>query len=352
MAGFSCEKLDMYVDDQQLAESAIEVVKRFKPNWPSDEIRVKVFTDGITNRLVGCYLDSNQDEVTLIRVYGEKTELFIDRQIEIRNMQLMHNAGLSPPLFGSFQNGVCYGFTPGKVLNQDMVRDIRISKLIAEKLAEMHSVITASSLNASSNEPVKPMLFRVLRRYLELIPENQVNLSRNVPKKSELEQEVNFLENQLSLAESPIVFCHNDLLLKNVIYQDSPSQGITFIDFEYADFNYQAFDIANHFCEFAGVENFDASLCPSKDFQLTWLKNYLTRRHQLVGGGGKTSIELEAEALYFQVRKFMLAAHLFWGTWSLIQAEHSTIKFDFLGYALSRLNEYFSSKSTNLNGHH
>lgn len=28
--------------------------------------------------------------------------------------------------------------------------------------------------------------------------------------------------------------------------------SVKFIDYEYADFNYQAFDIANHFNEFAG----------------------------------------------------------------------------------------------------
>ena len=30
------------------------------------------------------------------------------------------------------------------------------------------------------------------------------------------------------------------------------AERIRFIDYEYASFNYQAFDIANHFAEFAG----------------------------------------------------------------------------------------------------
>lgn len=58
---------------------------------------------------------------------------------------------------------------------------------------------------------------------------------------------------------SPIVFSHNDLLLTNIILQrdniigDSRPVRVLFIDYEYAMFNYQAFDIANHFIEFAGV---------------------------------------------------------------------------------------------------
>jgi len=29
-------------------------------------------------------------------------------------------------------------------------------------------------------------------------------------------------------------------------------EKVSFIDFEYVGYNYQAFDIANHFCEYAG----------------------------------------------------------------------------------------------------
>lgn len=57
----------------------------------------------------------------------------------------------------------------------------------------------------------------------------------------------------LSTTQSPIVFSHNDLLLGNIIY-DENSEKVTFIDYEYADCNYQAFDIGNHFSEFAGIE--------------------------------------------------------------------------------------------------
>ena len=59
------------------------------------------------------------------------------------------------------------------------------------------------------------------------------------------------LKQTLQLVRSPVVFCHNDLLLANVIYNEG-KHTVTFIDYEYADYNYQAFDIANHFAEFAG----------------------------------------------------------------------------------------------------
>lgn len=62
---------------------------------------------------------------------------------------------------------------------------------------------------------------------------------------------MNNLKNFLSNLDSPIVFSHNDLLLGNVIYNENKNK-VTFIDYEYADYNYQAFDIGNHFAEFVG----------------------------------------------------------------------------------------------------
>uniref|UniRef100_A0A674HP95 ethanolamine kinase n=1 Tax=Taeniopygia guttata TaxID=59729 RepID=A0A674HP95_TAEGU len=56
---------------------------------------------------------------------------------------------------------------------------------------------------------------------------------------------------------SPVVLCHNDLLCKNIIY-DSTQERVRFIDYEYTGYNYQAFDIGNHFNEFAGGD------CPQK----------------------------------------------------------------------------------------
>lgn len=44
-----------------------------------------------------------------------------------------------------------------------------------------------------------------------------------------LEQELSWLKEHLSQLDSPVVFCHNDLLCKNIIYdstQGMPSQAL------------------------------------------------------------------------------------------------------------------------------
>lgn len=75
---------------------------------------------------------------------------------------------------------------------------------------------------------------------------------------------------------------------------------------------------------FTGVDEVDYSRYPDKEFQLNWLKVYLESYQN------ESVTEQDVERLYVQVNKFALASHLLWTIWALIQAEHSTIDFDYV----------------------
>ncbi|VDK35719.1 unnamed protein product, partial [Dibothriocephalus latus] len=78
--------------------------------------------------------------------------------------------------------------------------------------------------------------------------------------RADLLQEARFSEELLQSAKSPIAFCHNDLFLGNMLI--SPNQdAVSFIDFEYCGYNHTAYDIADHFCEFAGESCFILCFC-------------------------------------------------------------------------------------------
>ncbi|MEQ2210159.1 Ethanolamine kinase 1, partial [Xenoophorus captivus] len=106
---------------------------------------------------------------------------------------------------------------------------------------------------------------------------------------------------------------------------------VRFIDYEYSSYNYQAFDIGNHFNEFAGMAELDYGLYPSREMQMDWLEEYL-KAYKLFTKKTEEVSQRELETLYVQVNKFALASHFFWGFWALIQAKYSSIDFDFLGY--------------------
>lgn len=147
----------------------------------------------------------------------------------------------------------------------------------------------------------------------------------SIPSKSELIAEFASLYATLSTLDSPLVFCHNDLLLANIIFTEK-SHEISFIDFEYTEPNHQAFDIGNHFAKLAGggsSKAIDYENYPTKAFQEVWLKIYL---EEFCGDASDERVA----TLYKAVNKFALASHFLWTCWCLIQAENSTIDFDFV----------------------
>ena len=169
------------------------------------------------------------------------------------------------------------------------------------------------------------------------------------------------------------VFCHNDLLSGNCLYQlnksispDRNPGDITIIDYEYGGYNFRAFDIANHFNEYAG---FDFSKIPEKfpkrDARHKFICEYLNHTlnldnfHDVNGtilpkdayqkladvygldiGGSHEDQRLIIESFDEVVLIFTLLSHLLWGSWSSCQAGMSSIDFDFLEYAKLRF-EFF-----------
>ncbi|XP_028652995.1 ethanolamine kinase 2 [Erpetoichthys calabaricus] len=336
------QKLSIFVDENNVIPGAMKLIEELRPGWDLRRVRTKLFTDGITNKLVGCYLEDEPGDTVLVRVYGNKTELFVDRDNELKSFQVLHANGCAPHLYCTFQNGLCYEFMEGEALGPQLVRDPVLFRLIAREMARIHAI------HAHNGCVPKPNLWIKLRKYFALVvsefTEEEANsrIRQEVPSLEALEQEMVWMKDHLSKLGSPIVLCHNDLLCKNIIYNEKEG-SVRFIDYEYASYSYQAFDIGNHFNEFAGVSEVDYTLYPSREFQLQWLHTYLTAYKQLTKKGEDVS-KYEIDTLYVQVNKFALASHFFWGFWALIQAKYSTIEFDFLGYAVLRFNQYFKMK--------
>ena len=53
-----------------------------------NEFYFQIFTDGITNKLIGVWYSEHYNEMVLVRVYGHKTDLLINRKDETRNIRV------------------------------------------------------------------------------------------------------------------------------------------------------------------------------------------------------------------------------------------------------------------------
>ncbi|XP_053310337.1 ethanolamine kinase 2 [Spea bombifrons] len=331
--------LGISVDEQNVIPGALCLMKELRPEWNPRDIRTKLFTDGITNKLLACYVDTEMKDAVLVRIYGKRTELFVDREDEVTSFQLLQAHDCAPALYCTFQNGLCYQFIRGLALGPEHVREPDILRLIAHEMAKYHCIPAHNGCLPKSG------LWQKLNKYLSILHNDEgqpEKLPAGTPSLKVLHEELLWLQRYLPTLESPIVLCHNDLLCKNVIYNEEEGY-VRFIDYEYAGHNYQAYDIANHFNEFAGVSEPDYRLFPSKQTQLHWLRHYLEgyrRMRQEVGD----LHDREVEALYIQVNQFVLASHIFWGLWALIQHRFSDINFNFARYAVLRFNRYFEVK--------
>eukprot|EP00095_Tigriopus_kingsejongensis_P007899 snap_masked-scaffold132_size323655-processed-gene-0.3 protein:Tk07899 transcript:snap_masked-scaffold132_size323655-processed-gene-0.3-mRNA-1 annotation:"low quality protein: ethanolamine kinase 1" len=322
-------------NEVKLGQSARDLASLIKPDWPQEALRHRKFSEGITNVLVGVYRANNKSDMVMVRCYGHHTDDMIDRQAEIRNMLAFHDAGCGPTLYATFANGVAYSFIPGTMLTPESIVKPQVSQMVLEMMAHMHHFEVPAKCRS-------PCLWRLLRQFLSLCPtkfddprKNERFQKLGIFTKDELTALVIEFEGLLCNADSPIVFCHNDLLLGNIILSHDQSQ-VRFIDYEYGDFNYQAFDIANHFAEYVGVENTMnyERYFPSEEMQKDWLKRYLKAFNKA------TSISSDViHETYVLVNKFVLLSHLNWGLWALVQANISTIDFDYLLYAKQRFDE-------------
>ncbi|XP_078500785.1 ethanolamine kinase 2 [Lissotriton helveticus] len=332
------------VDEENVLPGALQLIRELRPEWDLQRIQTKMFTEGISNKLLACYVDPGMEDAVLVRVYGNMTELFVDRHNEVKSFQLLRQHGCAPDLYCTFQNGLCYEFMQGRALGPEEVREPRIFRLIAEEMAKYHSISIPNGSHPKSNLCHKLRQLYAIVKMDIMGDDNTANLrvQANIPAMEVLEQELTWMESYLPTLGSPIVLCHNDLLCKNVIYNETKGH-VRFIDYEYAGYNYQAFDISNHFNEFAGVNEMDYRLLPSRETQLQWLKHYLKTYKKLRKDTSGVT-ENEVEELYKQVNNFSLATHFFWGFWALIQARYSTIAFNFPRYAELRFKQYFKVK--------
>jgi ethanolamine kinase len=166
-----------------------------------------------------------------------------------------------------------------------------------------------------------------------------------------------------------LVFAHCDLLCANIIMHrvdkaenggsaslsnghgapgstdagcNPPTVSVSFIDYEYATPSPAAFDLANHFAEWAGYDCDYASV-PTRPQRQAFVSEYIRTYIEL--SGEPLDQEEETRKLMNEVDVFRGLPGFYWGIWALIQTMISEIDFDYATYAESRLGEYWAHKA-------
>jgi len=300
------------------------------PGWPADDARVEVVSGGITNALLR--LRAPDGRTVLVRGYGPNTEVVIDRARENRTFARLSAAGFAPPYLARFEDGRVEGDLVGfRALGPSEMGTDRWRRPIARRLAELHT---------HPPESDAPQTFATLQAWMQQAractfegPAAAAHAALDLPRQAAaLDQLEEHFERCLhpgattpgAAAAVRTVLAHNDLLSGNILVDEGTGE-VRFIDYEYGDAGHAAFDVANHFGEYAGFDSDFARGYPDAATRRDFASAYL---------GSTTATVLDDFDAF--VRFFTLVDHLWWGAWAVVQARHSPIDFDFMEYARLR----------------
>ena len=179
----------------------------------------------------------------------------ITENYQIDSYDRLSSGGVCPPLVAVFENGLVMHVIRGAVLTRQNVSNQKVALTTAREIAKMHREVTllANERSESFSTLTGNFISLIPDRYSKAsVRQRQTELA--VPDKAALTAELKKAAKLLAAQTTPLVVCHNDLLLNNFLYE-ADEDKIHIIDYEYLAPNPAAFDIANHFNEYAGTEN-------------------------------------------------------------------------------------------------
>ena len=296
----------------------------------------------------------------LLRLYGflddaagdDSGQLF-SRNREVAVASLVADLRLGPHCYVVFANGRLEQLLDSQPLTSPQMRTRAVSRAIAVAVANFHQQVTPQLGGTGENE-----LWARLRKWHRLatdfMPCHEA-LEAAGRAVSQLEAECQNWE-QSGRPGSGVVFAHADLQHLNLL-APSDLSTVTLIDYEYACMAPAAYDIANHFCEWAADYSDDASggmlnypdRYPCHNSRVAFCVDYLTALsvgHDS-GDQGPTDERLMADAVALAAAadRYALASHLLWGFWGVIQARRCSVEWDFLGYAELRFAEHAAHRA-------
>lgn len=300
----------------------------------------------------------------LLRIYGSSSGSLISRPRELHILHILSSKyRIGPRVYGTFENGRVEEYFESTTLNKDDMRDAEISRWIAYRMAELHSVDLSSLSDNMESEEIAAI--NNVESWLQ--PASQVlalpSISPSTLEKLDLETiqkdwdaYVLFLDaHGQGKADRKKVFAHNDaqygnlLRVKNVKKGSPDHHQIIVVDFEYASPNPPAFDIANHFHEWTASYSdpdhphiLNPSRYPTPEERRNFYRAYLKQSAYLSTGTAEDPTETELAQLEEHVRLWSPAVHAMWTIWGIVQAREDVEaavekpEFDNIGYSVCR----------------
>ena len=276
--------------------SIIEEVVAKLDDWKGKDMSIQHLSGGLTNTNYKVSVDGTP---YFIRVPGEGTELLaIDRKNEHHSARVAAKVGIGPKVLHHLPeyDVMVLEFLNGKTMSKDSLNESGMPTRMAQSIKRLHS---GERLLLDFN------MFRLTEYYLSLCKERNIKIPDGYLERMNL---VNEIESAMAVKPLATVPCNNDLLAEN--YIDDGDQ-LWLIDYEYSGNNDPTFELGNTCQEMQFNDQQIAEVCAA----------YF----------GEASADKIA-----RMKLNMIMSDVGWGLWAAIQANISTIEFDFWGWAIER----------------
>lgn len=280
-----------------------EICYELLPEWEGVDIKISQLSGGITNKLYR--IQSEKGDCT-VRIYGDKTDLFINRDYEADTIEKMAAVGVSSKLVKYLpERGVTIVefIDDAIVLTNDHFKDASLHPKIVEPIRKIHT--SGTTFERIFNPLAEVMRMSVILNRLDAeIPEFDIDGTI---------QRLIKLSGIINIPESDYTPCHNDLLADNfILIKDEAAHKydlpLYIIDWEYAGMAPKYYDLADMFQEI---------LVPREAEKLI-VETYCQGR--------------QFDHNLFLIDLFKPFPDIYWFLWSLIQRSISKIEFDYYEY--------------------
>ncbi len=276
------------------------------PELRGNRLNISELKGGITNKLYRVCSDSCDYAV---RIYGDKTELFINRDHEAFAIKAMANINISPDLVKYMPENkvtIVNYITDSYTLNNKDFYKTSLHEHIMRPVRRIH------------NSKIKlPRIFNPLTEIQKMSTIlNGLNVNYPKFKIAETIHRLETLFEIIGIPEEKYTACHNDLLAENFIMVKNRNghfkEPMYIIDWEYAGMAPCYYDIADMFQE----------ILVSRKIEKRLIKLYC-KNHNF------------DKNLYY-IDLFKPYPDIYWFLWSLIQLNVSTIEFNFYNYGKTK----------------
>ena len=281
------------------------------PDWDGLDVHVETLGGGITNHNFVLTVTGRPDlpwgGKYVMRIPGQGSDLFIDREVEHKNALAAAEAGVSPPVLYSLEPEMC-----------TVVPFIEAVTMHPEDLAghrdRLEKVVDAVRTYHEKAEFVNQIyVFDMIREYLSMARGVDAPFPEDIDWMLGLCDQI---EQAMKRDRPADVACHCDLLSENFMLE--PGGRLWVIDWEYGGKTDPYFDLGD-FC----VEH------PLSDDE----ERFIISRY----------CGTLREDRFARMMLHKLVADLWWSIWAMIQVRQSKLDFDFYEYGMNRVARFHTN---------